>query len=116
MGPRPSAGSAPETRFAGLRERDCVVGVRFAGLFQGCARGRQPSPAEPAGGYCPDRARHAARPGVMPMVIVTALYYVMVAYVSLLLIWSLVKSTRWERDVLYILVLIPFLLRLFRLE
>ena len=52
----------------------------------------------------------------MPMVIVTALYYVMVAYVSLLLIWSLVKSTRWERDVLYILVLLPFLLRLFRLK
>ena len=47
---------------------------------------------------------------------VTFLYYVMVGYVSLLLLYSLIKSTRWERDVLYILVLIPFLLRLFRLK
>ncbi|MBE3111559.1 MAG: hypothetical protein IMZ46_13825 [Acidobacteria bacterium] len=50
------------------------------------------------------------------MAIVTILYYVMVGYVSLLLICSLIKSTKWERDVLYILVLIPFLLRLFRLK
>jgi hypothetical protein len=50
------------------------------------------------------------------MVVVTALYYVMVGYVSLLLLVSLMKSKRWERDVLYILVLIPFLLRLFRLK
>jgi len=47
---------------------------------------------------------------------VTFLYYVMVGYVSLLLLYSLIKSTRWERDVLYILVLTPFLLRLFRLK
>ncbi len=50
------------------------------------------------------------------MVIVTALYYVMVGYVALLLLYSLIKSTKWERDVLYVLVLIPFLLRLFRLK
>jgi hypothetical protein len=50
------------------------------------------------------------------MAIVTILYYVMVGYVSVLLIWSLIKSAKWERDVLYILVLLPFLLRLFRLK
>jgi hypothetical protein len=50
------------------------------------------------------------------MVIVTFLYYVMVGYVSLLLLYGLVRSRRWERDVLYILVVIPFLLRLFRLK
>jgi hypothetical protein len=50
------------------------------------------------------------------MMIVTALYYVMVAYIALLLLYNLIKSTKWERDVLYILVLIPFLLRLFRLK
>ena len=50
------------------------------------------------------------------MMIVTALYYVMVGYVSLLLLYGLIKSKKWERDVLYILVLIPFLLRLFRLK
>jgi len=50
------------------------------------------------------------------MVIVTILYYILVGYVSLLLVASLVRSAKWERDVLYILVLIPFLLRLFRLK
>jgi hypothetical protein len=52
----------------------------------------------------------------MLMAIVTYLYYAMAAYVSLLLIYNLIRSTRWERDVLYVLVLIPFLLRLLRLK
>lgn len=50
------------------------------------------------------------------MIVVTILYYALVAFVSLLLIYNLVKSRQWERDVLYILVLLPFLLRLFRLK
>ena len=50
------------------------------------------------------------------MIVVTVLYYGLVAFVSLLLIYNLVKSRQWERDVLYILVLLPFLLRLFRLK
>jgi hypothetical protein len=29
---------------------------------------------------------------------------------------NLLKSKKWERDVLYVLVLIPFLLRLLRLK
>jgi hypothetical protein len=50
------------------------------------------------------------------VIVVTILYYALVAFVSLLLIYNLVKSRQWERDVLYILVLLPFLLRLFRLK
>jgi ABC-type spermidine/putrescine transport system permease subunit I len=50
------------------------------------------------------------------MAIVTFLYYLMAAYVSLLLAYNLIRSTKWEKDVLYILVLVPFLLRLFRLK
>lgn len=50
------------------------------------------------------------------MVVVTILYYALVAFVSVLLVYNLVKSKQWEKDVLYILVLIPFLLRLFRLK
>jgi uncharacterized membrane protein len=50
------------------------------------------------------------------MVVVTILYYALVAFVSALLVYNLVKSKQWEKDVLYILVLIPFLLRLFRLK
>ena len=47
---------------------------------------------------------------------VTVLYYALVAFVSLLLMVNLLKSRRWERDVLYVIVLVPFLLRLFRLK
>jgi hypothetical protein len=47
---------------------------------------------------------------------VTVLYYALVAFVSCLLIVNLLKSKQWERDVLYVLVLVPFLLRLFRLK
>ena len=50
------------------------------------------------------------------MVVVTVLYYALVAFISVLLVYNLVKSKQWEKDVLYILVLIPFLLRLFRLK
>ena len=48
--------------------------------------------------------------------IVTWLYYVLVAFVAALLIANLVRSRKWDKDVLYVLVLIPFLLRLLRLK
>ncbi len=47
---------------------------------------------------------------------ITVLYYALVAFVSVLLVVNLVKSRKWERDVLYVIVLVPFLLRLFRLK
>lgn len=50
------------------------------------------------------------------MPVVTVLYYALVAFVSVLLIVNLLKSRKWERDVLYVLVLLPFLLRLLRLK
>lgn len=50
------------------------------------------------------------------MTFVTLMYYALVAFVSVLLIVNLLKSRKWERDVLYVLVLLPFLLRLLRLK
>lgn len=50
------------------------------------------------------------------MIIVTWLYYLLVAFVAALLVTNLVRSRKWEQDVLYVLVLIPFLLRLLRLK
>ncbi len=50
------------------------------------------------------------------MLVVTLFYYALVAFVSVVLVYNLLKSRQWEKDVLYILVLIPFLLRLFRLK
>ena len=48
--------------------------------------------------------------------IVSVLYYLMVAYVVVLLVWNFLRSRKWDEEVLYIIVLIPFLLRLFRLK
>ena len=48
--------------------------------------------------------------------IVTLLYYGLVAFVSGVLIWNLIQTRDWKREVLYVVVLIPFLLRLLRLK
>lgn len=48
--------------------------------------------------------------------VVSVLYYVLVAYVVVFLAWNFVRSRKWEEEVLYAIVLIPFLLRLFRLK
>jgi hypothetical protein len=48
--------------------------------------------------------------------IVTILYYLLVAYITVLLIWNLIKSKKWQEELLYIIVLMPFVLRLLRLK
>ncbi|MDH5715926.1 MAG: hypothetical protein OEZ30_10205 [Candidatus Aminicenantes bacterium] len=48
--------------------------------------------------------------------IVTVLYYILTGYIVFLMVWNLVKSKKWQEEVLYIIVLMPFVLRLFRLK
>ncbi len=48
--------------------------------------------------------------------LITILYYCLIAYVALLLVWNLVRARKWQSELLYVIVLIPFLLRLFRLK
>jgi uncharacterized membrane protein len=48
--------------------------------------------------------------------IVTVLYYLMTAAVAALLVWNFLKRKNWQEEALYIIVLIPFLLRLFRVK
>ena len=48
--------------------------------------------------------------------VITIVYYALVAWVSTILIINLVRCRRWETELLYIVVLLPFLLRLFRLK
>jgi hypothetical protein len=48
--------------------------------------------------------------------IVTLLYYALVVFVSVMLIWNLIRTRDWKEEVLYVIVLIPFLLRLFWLK
>jgi ABC-type spermidine/putrescine transport system permease subunit I len=48
--------------------------------------------------------------------IITILYYVLTGYIAFLMIWNLLKSKKWQEEVLYIIILLPFLLRLLRLK
>lgn len=48
--------------------------------------------------------------------LVTVLYHLLVAWVAAMMIWNLVRSRDWREEVLYVLVLVPFLLRLLRLK
>jgi hypothetical protein len=53
--------------------------------------------------------------GVMSSLIAIA-YYGLVAFVSAILLYNLTKAKSWDKEVLYVVVLIPFLLRLFMLK
>ena len=48
--------------------------------------------------------------------LVSLLYYLLVAYVGALLVWNFIRSRKWDEELLYIIVLLPFLLHLFRLK
>jgi hypothetical protein len=48
--------------------------------------------------------------------IVTVLYYLMTAYIAFLLVRNFFRRKSWQEEALYIIVLIPFLLRLLRLK
>ncbi|UCC40114.1 MAG: hypothetical protein JSV96_01260 [Candidatus Aminicenantes bacterium] len=48
--------------------------------------------------------------------IITILYYLLTGYISFLIIRNLLKSKKWEEEILYIIILMPFLLRFFRLK
>jgi hypothetical protein len=48
--------------------------------------------------------------------IITILYYLLVAFAAGLMVWNLIKSRKWQEEVLYMIVLLPFLLRLLRLK
>ena len=50
---------------------------------------------------------------VLLQTLVTLLYYALVAGVAAMMIWNLVRSRDWKEVVLYVIVLVPFLLRLF---
>ena len=47
---------------------------------------------------------------------VSILYYALTALTAFLLIHNFLKSKKWQDELLYLIVLIPFLLRLMRLK
>ncbi len=47
---------------------------------------------------------------------ITYLYIALAAYAAIFMIYNFVKSKKWEEEALYVIVLIPFLLRIFGLK
>lgn len=47
---------------------------------------------------------------------ITILYYALTAFVAVLLVWNFIDRKNWQEEVLYVIVLLPFVLRLLRLK
>lgn len=50
------------------------------------------------------------------MPFITILYYVMTAYVVVMLIWNFIKTKDVKNEMLYALALLPLILRLLRMK
>jgi hypothetical protein len=48
--------------------------------------------------------------------LINAVYYVLVAWIVIAIVRNFIRARSWERELLYILVLVPFVLRLWRLK
>jgi hypothetical protein len=48
--------------------------------------------------------------------LITLAYYALTAGAAALLIYNFVRAKTWDREVLYLIVLLPFLLRVLRLK
>ncbi|MDO8835089.1 MAG: hypothetical protein Q7V01_05810 [Vicinamibacterales bacterium] len=48
--------------------------------------------------------------------VITGAYYVLVAFAAAMLVYNFLRTKSWDREVLYLIVLIPFVLRLLRLK
>jgi len=48
--------------------------------------------------------------------IISVVYYLFIAFISVLIVYNLIKTKDWRKEVIYIVILIPFLLRLFMIK
>ena len=48
--------------------------------------------------------------------VITVAYYGLVALAAALLFYNFLRTKSWDREILYLIVLIPFVLRLLRLK
>jgi hypothetical protein len=48
--------------------------------------------------------------------IITLLYYLLIAFIAVLIVWNLIRSKKWQEEILYLIILMPFILRLLRLK
>ncbi len=49
-------------------------------------------------------------------ILITIIYYLIVAYTVIVIVYNLIKTKSWQKEILYVIVLLPFVLRLLRLK
>jgi len=47
---------------------------------------------------------------------ISVVYYALIAFIVVLIIYNLIKTKDWKKEIVYVIILIPFLLRLFMLK
>jgi hypothetical protein len=53
---------------------------------------------------------------ILAQSMITVAYYGLVACATAMLVHSFVRAKSWDREILYLIVLVPFVLRLLRLK
>ncbi|MCX6225591.1 MAG: hypothetical protein NTV01_12710 [Bacteroidia bacterium] len=48
--------------------------------------------------------------------LISILYYALVAFIVVLIIYNMIKTRDWKKEIVYVIILIPFLLRFFMLK
>ena len=48
--------------------------------------------------------------------LISIIYYAFIAYIVVLIIYNLIKDRDWKKELIYIVILMPFLLRLLMLK
>jgi uncharacterized membrane protein len=48
--------------------------------------------------------------------LISTLYYALIAFIVVLIIYNMIKTKDWKKEIVYIIILIPFLLRLFMIK
>jgi len=48
--------------------------------------------------------------------IISVAYYILVGFIVVMIIYNMIRSKDWKEEILYVIILIPFLLRLFFLK
>jgi uncharacterized protein YqhQ len=48
--------------------------------------------------------------------LISVLYYAFIAFIVVLTLYNLIKTKDWKKEIIYVVILIPFLLRLLMLK
>ncbi|MCD6332732.1 MAG: hypothetical protein J7L89_05620 [Bacteroidales bacterium] len=48
--------------------------------------------------------------------LISVLYYAFIAFIVVLILYNLIKTKDWKKEIIYVVILIPFLLRLLMLK